>query len=158
MLFRSYTDGLSEARTGGNQLGSSGLERVVRELGPGITAQQVIDRVTASARRVTDDVAVCVITAEEGTAIVRSQVERLEVSRAELRGPMLREFLDACGVSVHRVRAAEREAREVARRMGGALIEVTIGDERSRVDVLAPDLPLRDDVMASLHQPSAPGR
>jgi hypothetical protein len=148
-----YTDGLSEARTGGNQLGSSGLERVVRELGPEITAQQVIDRVAASARRVTDDVAVCVITAEEDMAIVRSQVERLEVSRVELRGPMLREFLDACGVSVHRIRAAEREAREVARQMGGALIEVTIGADRSQVDVLAPDLPLRDDVMASLHQP-----
>jgi hypothetical protein len=153
-----YTDGLSEARTGGNQLGSAGLERVVRELGTGITAQQVIDRVAESARRVTDDVAVCVITAEEGTAIVRSQVERLEVSRVELRGAMLREFLDACGVSVHRIRAAEREAGEVARQMGGALVEVTIGDDRSHVDVLAPDLPLRDDVMASLHQPSAPGR
>jgi Stage II sporulation protein E (SpoIIE) len=144
-----YTDGLSEARTGGRQLGSAGLERLVRELGPGITAQQVIDRVAASAPRVTDDLAVCVITAESGTAIVRSQVERLEVSGLELRGPMLRQFLDACGVSVHRVRAAEDEAREIARRMGGALVEVRIGDDRSQVDVVSPELPLRDEATAS---------
>ena len=147
-----YTDGLSEARTGRNQLGSSGLERLVRELGPGITAEQVIDRVAASAPRVTDDLAVCVITAESGTAIVRSQVERLEVSRMELRGPMLRQFLDACGVSVHRIRAAEREAREVARRMGGALVEVRMDVDLPHVDVVSPDLPLRDEATASLHQ------
>jgi hypothetical protein len=138
-------------------MGASGLERIVRELGPGITAEQVIERVAASARRIRDDAAACVITAEEGAAIVRSRVERLEVSRAELRGSMLREFLDACGVSVHGVRVAERDAREVAGRMGGALVEVRMGD-RAQVDVLAPDLPVGDDLTASLHQPSAPGR
>jgi hypothetical protein len=152
-----YTDGLSEARTAGRQLGASGLERIVRELGPDITAEQVIERVAASARRITDDAAACVITAEGGATIVRSRIERLEVSRAELRGSMLRQFLDACGVSVHRVRAAERDAREVARQMGGALVEVRMGD-RPQVDVLAPDLPMRDDATAFLHQPSAPGR
>jgi serine phosphatase RsbU (regulator of sigma subunit) len=152
-----YTDGLSEARTGGKQLGSAGLEHLIRELGPDVTAEQVIDRVASSARRVSDDLAACVITAEEGAAIVRSRVERLEVSRAELRGSILREFLDACGVSFQGVRVAEREAREVAGRMGGALVEVRMGD-RAQVDVLAPDLPLGDDATASLHLPSGPGR
>ena len=152
-----YTDGLSEARTGGKQLGAAGLEQIVRELGPDVTAEQVIDRVAGSARTVKDDAAACVIRAEDGASIVRTRVERLEVSRAELRGPMLREFLDACGVSVHGIRAAERDAREMARRMGGAILEVRMG-EPSQVDVLAPDLPVGDDVMASLHQPSAPGR
>jgi hypothetical protein len=151
-----YTDGLTESRTAGGQLGTSGLERIVRDLGPGITAKQVIDSVAGSARRFTDDAAVCVLTAEDGAAIVRSRVERLEISRAELRGSMLREFLDACGVGVHGVRAAEREAREVAGRMGGALVEVRMGD-RPQAEVLAPDLPLRDDVMASMNQPSPPG-
>ena len=152
-----YTDGLSEARTGRTQLGSSGLERLVRELGADITADQVIEQVAASSGRVTDDLAACVITAEEGAAIVRSRVEQLEVSGAELRGPILRDFLDACCVSVHGVRTAEREAREIARHMGGALVEVRMGD-RPQVDVLAPDLPMRDDATASLHLPSAPGR
>jgi Stage II sporulation protein E (SpoIIE) len=152
-----YTDGLSEARSDEGQLGAAGLERIVRELGPNLTAQQVIDHVAASARTISDDAAACVITAEEGAAMVRARVERLEISRAELRGPLLSGFLDACGVSVHGVRVAEREAREVARRMGGALVDVTIGD-RAQVDVLAPDLPVRDDATASLRQPSAPGR
>jgi hypothetical protein len=152
-----YTDGLSEARTDAGQLGAAGLERIVRELGPDVTAQQVIDRVEASARTIPDDAAACVITAEDGAAIVRARVERLEISRAELRGPLLRGFLDACGVTVQGVRVAEREARDVARRMGGALIDVTIGD-RAQVEVLAPDLPVRDDATATLRQPSAPGR
>jgi hypothetical protein len=152
-----YTDGLSEARTDGGQLGAAGLARIVRELGPDVTAQQVIDRVETSARTIPDDAAACVITAEDGAAIVRARVERLEISRAELRGPLLRGFLDACGVSVQGVRVAEREARDVARRMGGALIDVTIGD-RAQVEVLAPDLPVRDDATATLRQPSAPGR
>jgi hypothetical protein len=143
-----YTDGLSEARSAGRQLGAAGLERIVRQLGPDITAEQVIERVTSSARRVTDDAAACVIRAEEGATIVRSRVERLELSRAELRGSMLRDFLDACGVSVHRVRAAEREAGEVARHMGGAILEVRM-DELSQVEVGPPELPLREDAVLS---------
>ena len=147
-----YTDGLSEARTTDGRLGSAQLERLVRELGPDVTAQQVIDGVTSSARTITDDAAVCVIAATEGAGILRSRVERLEISRAELRGPMLSDFLEACDVSVHGIRAAERDAREIAGRTGGALVEVRMGDV-PQVDVLAPDLPVRDDVTASLRQP-----
>ena len=50
---------------------------------------------TSSARTITDDAAVCVIAATEGAGILRSRVERLEISRAELRGPMLSDFLEA---------------------------------------------------------------
>jgi serine phosphatase RsbU (regulator of sigma subunit) len=152
-----YTDGLTEARTPDGQLGAERLERLVRELGPAVTAKQVIDRVWSSAGRITDDAAVCILGAEEGTTIVRSRTERLEVTRAELRGSMLPEFLEACGVGLQRVGAAEREARAVARDYGGAVVEVRMGD-RAQVDVRPPDLPLRDDATGSLHQPSTPGR
>jgi hypothetical protein len=147
-----YTDGLSEARTADGQLGTARLEGVVRELGPDVTAKQVIDRVASSAGSICDDAAACVLTAGDGAAIVRSRMEYLEVSRTELRGPMLREFLDACGVSPARIRAAEREARETARQMGGAILMVRMG-ERAQVEVRSPDLPVREDAMASLHQP-----
>ena len=150
-----YTDGLTEARTPDGQLGSDRLERLVRELGTAVTAKQVIDRVSSSAGTITDDAAVCVVAAEEGATIVRTRVERLEISRAELRGSMLPEFLEACGVSLHRVRTAEREARAVGREHGGAIVEVRMGD-RAQVDVRPPELPLSDDVTAALHQPSAP--
>jgi hypothetical protein len=139
-----YTDGLSEARMGSGRLvGAAGLERIVRKLGPDVTAEQVIDGVAASARRIADDAAVCVITAEDGAAIVRSRLEWLELTRADLRGPMLRRFLDACGVSPHAVRGAERTAREIARESGAAIIEVRMG-ERSEVEVQRPDLPQRE--------------
>ena len=152
-----YTDGVTEARTADGQVGAERLERIVRELGPSVTAKQVIDEVSSSAGRIKDDAAVCVLGAEEGASIVRSRLERMEVSRAELRGALLPEFLEACGVSLQRVRAAERDARTVAREYGGAIVEVRMG-ERAQVDVRPPELPLRDDATASLHQPSAPGR
>jgi hypothetical protein len=139
-----YTDGLSEARCADGQLGTARLERLVRELGPDVTAQQVVRKVAASARTTPDDAAACVIAAEDGTAIVRSRVELLEVSRAELRGPLLREFLDACGVSPQGVRRAEGDARELGRRVGGAIVEVRMG-ERPEVEVRPPDLAFRDD-------------
>jgi len=147
-----YTDGLTEARTHDGQLGAERLERIVRELGPGVDAKQVIDRVASSAGTITDDAAVCVLAAEEGLANVRSRVERLEVTRADLHGPMLAGFLDACGVSYRHARAAEREARALAREHGGAILEVRMGDS-AQVDVRPPELPVRDDVMASLQQP-----
>ena len=79
------------------------------------TGQRVIDGVTSTARRIADDAAAVVISVEEGSAIVRSRVERIELSRAELRGPLMRRFLDDCGVSAAAVRAAEHTAREMAR-------------------------------------------
>jgi hypothetical protein len=144
-----YTDGLSEARTRDGQLGAERLERIVRDLGPGVTAKQVVDRVAAGANTIADDAAACVIVAEEGAAIARSRVERFELTRAELRGSLLREFLDACGVSALRVRAAERDAREVAQQMGGAVVEVRMA-ERPQVDVRPPELPLGDRQLPSV--------
>ena len=143
-----YTDGLSEAITRDGRLGTPRLERIVHDLGPEVTAKQVIDCVAESARVIADDAAACVIAAEDGSAIVRSRVERLEVTRAELRGPMPREFLAECGVSVHHVRAAEAEARHIARQTGGAVLEVRMGD-RAEVDVHATDLPVRDEDAAT---------
>ena len=71
----------------------------------------------------------------------------IEMIRA--RGPLMRRFLDACGVSPHAVRGAERTAREMAREAGGAIVEVRIGDSRSDVEVTRPALPQRDDVAFS---------
>jgi serine phosphatase RsbU (regulator of sigma subunit) len=140
-----YTDGLAEARTDEGRLGTERLAQLVHELGPDLTAEQVIDRVAESARTITDDAAVCVLAAEAGAGIVRGRVERLEITRGELRGPLLPGFLDACGVSPHGVRATQRDAREVAQRTGGALIEVRMG-ERPEVDVRQPEIPLGDEL------------
>jgi hypothetical protein len=147
-----YTDGLSEARTASGRLGNADLERLVRELGPGATAEQIIERVTKAAETMPDDAVACVLTAEEGAAIVRARVEWLELTRSELHGPMLAGFLQECGLSLRAVRAAERDAIEVARESGGAVIEVRMGD-RPDVDVRPPDLPVREDATAYLRQP-----
>ncbi len=151
-----YTDGLSEARTADGQLGSARLGELIRELGPDVTAQQVIDRVASSADTIADDVAACVIAAPGGSGILRSRLELLEVTRAELRGPVLRGFLEACGVDPQGIRRAERDARDLARRTGTAVVEVRLG-ERPQVDVRAPGSPAVDGALGHLGQPSALG-
>jgi hypothetical protein len=72
-------------------------------------------------------------------------MERLEVTRAELRGPIVGRFLDACGVSPRRTRIAEREAQAIARSAGGATLEVLLGDN-AHVEVSPPELPLSENL------------
>jgi hypothetical protein len=148
-----YTDGLTEARMpSGRLVGAAGLERIVRTLGPEVTAEQVIQGVSATAVRIADDAAACVLTAQDGSAIVRSRVETIELTRAELRGPMLRRFLDACGIGSNAVKSAEQNARDTARESGGAILEVRMGD-RPAVDVRRLELQMGDDATVSLRRP-----
>jgi hypothetical protein len=81
---------------------------------------------------------------EGEAAAVQPRVERLEVTRSELRGPLLRAFLDACGVTPRAVRAAQQDAREMAHRTGAAVAEVRI-DDRAHVEVLAPDVAVGEE-------------
>jgi serine phosphatase RsbU (regulator of sigma subunit) len=139
-----YTDGLTDARTDYGRLGADRLERLVRELGPEVTAERVIDTVAQTAGKLEDDAAVCVLVSEGEVAVVRPRIERLEVTRSELRGPLLRAFLDACGVAPRAVRAAQHDAREMAHRAGAAVAEVRI-DDRAHVEVRAPDVAIGDE-------------
>jgi serine phosphatase RsbU (regulator of sigma subunit) len=147
-----YTDGLTEARTAYARLGADRLERLVRELGPDVTADEVIAGVARTAGRIDDDAAVCVLASEGGAVPVRPRVERLEISRSELRGPLLRAFLDACGVTPRAVRAAAQQADEIAHRMGAAVAEVRI-DSRAHVEVRAPDMPVGETPLSGAERP-----
>jgi Stage II sporulation protein E (SpoIIE) len=142
-----YTDGLPEAGTGEGRLGSDRLELLLRELGPEPTAEQLIDRVAACAGTIADDAAACVLRAEESPALLPPHTEQIELTRAELRGPLARRFLEACRLTPAETGAAEREARAVARRTGRAILRVRIGN-RAGAEVRPPAPPLGDETTA----------
>jgi Stage II sporulation protein E (SpoIIE) len=138
-----YTDGLPEAGTGERRLGTVRLERLLRELGAEASAEQLIDRVAACAGTIGDDAAACVLSAKEGPALPPPHTEQIELTRTELRGPLARRFLEACGLTSAQIGTAEREARTVARRTGRAILRVRMGKQPG-AEVRPPALPPRD--------------
>ena len=118
-----YTDGLPEARTRGRLLGDDRLVQLVRELPPGATAEDLVERVAAEADRVPDDLAVCLVRAKTG-ARARLHVEELEVEPGDME--MAGRFLRACGVG--RSDAAEAIDRVHAVLAGGgpAILRVAL--------------------------------
>jgi Stage II sporulation protein E (SpoIIE) len=143
-----FTDGLPEARTPAGRFGQDRLQALVEELGPRVSAEQVVDEVTRLAAALEDDAAACVIRAKRGPAIMPSRVEEIELTRAEIRGPLPGRFLDACGLGSMRAGAALAQAAEVALSSGSAVLHVHFGD-RVGVTVDSPDLLLEPDTLAS---------
>ena len=106
-----FTDGLGEARSYGELIGRDRLEAIVSELGARLTADALVDRVASEAGALPDDVAACVVEADEEAAESEVHVEELEV-QAGGGGPRVLSFLESCGVDRP---TAERLADQVAR-------------------------------------------
>jgi len=130
-----YTDGLSEARTDEGIMGRWRLAGLVSDLGRDADAEELLDRVAQESRLLSDDMAAVVITPTAGVTAGGFRTEQLEVAAAELDGPLVRRFLDACGVSEADAESAVSQARAVADQFGGAVLHVVLGN-RCRVEVL----------------------
>jgi Stage II sporulation protein E (SpoIIE) len=126
-----HTDGLTDARTEEGILGEDRLAEILTELGPGATAQSLIERVAAEARVLSDDIATCMLAPTSRIDPVGFRTEQLELSASDLDGPVPRRFLDACGIERGERRSVEREAWAVANRFGGAVLLVTFGERRT---------------------------
>lgn len=131
-----FTDGLFEARKGSGVFGMGRLERAVHELDAGATAQDLVDQVAGASEHLPDDIAVCLIRAEGGTATGTVRVEEIEVTRSELHAPRLRRFLAACGVGPSEADAAIKAAAPRVAGYGSVLLRVRLADDRSGVDVV----------------------
>jgi serine phosphatase RsbU (regulator of sigma subunit) len=131
-----FTDGLIEARVDGALYGTPRVERVVREAGPEVTADQIVERIAADADRLNDDVAVCVIRADAGAAASTVRVEEIEVTPADVRGPRLRRFLEACGMDDADMKGVVDAVPSGARNKGTMVLRVRLAEDRSGVDVL----------------------
>jgi hypothetical protein len=130
-----YTDGLTEARTAKGILGRGRLGDFVAELGRDGEAPQLLDRVAEEARAMPDDMAACMFSPTAGVTTGGFRTELLELSAAELDGPLGCRFLEACGVADDEAENALEDAAFLATRFDDVLLHVVFGN-RLTVDAL----------------------
>jgi len=131
-----YTDGITEARADGRLVGVERLEEALVDLPPDADADALLDAIEAIADEITDDMAVCLVTAAPGTSATGPRVEELEVDDEHEVGDTLERFLRACGVPLGDVSGVLREAGEAARREGSVTVRVRPDGLRPGVDVV----------------------
>ena len=78
-----HTDGVTEARVGGELFGAERLARTLAVLGPGATASALLDRVAEETDARPDDMAACLLGVEGGAAAPVVLLEELELDREE---------------------------------------------------------------------------
>jgi hypothetical protein len=130
-----FTDGLSEARPGGEaMLGRAGVATTFAALGGAADAEALVGRIADRIEHAADDLSAIVMHAR-GHALARTRVEDVEVApgRAELE--RLEAFLDACGVD-----ADDRAAllAEVAEATAPLTVRVSIEPHAAAVATLCP--------------------
>jgi len=122
-----YTDGLAEARTERGVLGRPRLGDLLAEMGREATAARMLDRVSAEATAVSDDMATMVLVPTAGVTTGRTRVEQLEVEAQEVEEGLAARFLAACGLAPARTQAVIADCRGLLQRHGSAVLVVTYG-------------------------------
>ena len=134
-----FTDGLTEARAGGEMLGRARLAEIVAGLEDEPTASTVLERVREETEGADDDMAACLVQARDPGAGTGLRVEELEVDEAALAGSRAVSFLEACGLAANEIATVTETARAVAARSGTALILVRLQATGTVASVTDPD-------------------
>jgi serine phosphatase RsbU (regulator of sigma subunit) len=122
-----FTDGVTEARVGGELYGAQRLGSALGELGPQATAAELLERVAQSTDARPDDMAACLLQVEGGDAPPSALEEELELDRDEASSERTERFLAACGVAPEDAAQIMRAARDAAERSGSVLLELRHG-------------------------------
>jgi Stage II sporulation protein E (SpoIIE) len=132
-----FTDGIIEARAGGELFGIERLAQMLARLGPAASAEALLEHVVAATDRRPDDMAACVLRLDERTqrgaqaphgstadaeGVLRS--EELEIDQAALGAERTQRFLAACGLPTARIAEAMSAARAVVEPAGEALLRL----------------------------------
>lgn len=139
-----YTDGVTEARVGGELFGAARLTDTLEDLGAQASASEVLERVAARTDVQPDDMAACMLSLAGGEDAPRVLVEELEIDRAHASNPRTESFLRACGIQRADVGEVVGSACEAAGRSGTVILEVRGESGHRRVD-------MRRDHVAHLH-------
>ncbi len=142
-----YTDGVIEARVGGELFGTRRLERTLAELALDATASGLLDRVAEETEQRPDDLAACLLRIEGDPRAPTVQVEELELDRRETAHDRAERFLLAGGVDPSEVGEAVRSVQTAVARHGSVVIELHLGEG-------PPEVVLREHNVARLHPPT----
>jgi hypothetical protein len=143
-----HTDGVTEARVGGELFGAERLARTLAVLGPGTTASELLDRVAEETDARPDDMAACLLGVEGGAAAPVVLLEELELDHDGAASDRTEQFLRACRVPRREVAELMRSARVAAGRTGTVVLELRLADG-------PPVVALGRDNVALLHAPHA---
>jgi Stage II sporulation protein E (SpoIIE) len=130
-----HTDGVTDARRDGRALGEDGLRRIVEDLGPGTSAEELLERVAGETDERPDDMAACVLKLRGFGSVEPGREEELELRRDDLSTPRPRRFLEACRVPSDEAAEVLREARQTIGRVGAAVVRVSIDADGARADL-----------------------
>jgi serine phosphatase RsbU (regulator of sigma subunit) len=123
-----YTDGVIEARTGGELYGQGRLAGALDGLGAEPTAASLLDSVRDGTDRRPDDMAACLLGISGGEGSPEIVSEQIELDGREAGRNRTRRFLLAAGVPEQRVAEVLDSARAIAADHGSALLELKLGD------------------------------
>jgi hypothetical protein len=141
-----YTDGVVEARTGGELYGSTRLKTLLGRVGAGADADEILDLVAAETDKRPDDMAACLLRIDGPAAAPAVRVEELDLDERELARDRAGRFLRAAGVHPAEVEQMLGELRRAVARHGHVVLELHLGDGE-------PELAVRPQNVATL-QPS----
>jgi hypothetical protein len=145
-----HTDGLIEARRGGELFGEARLERALAQLGAGASADVLLDRVAEQSDHRPDDMAACVLGLPGAPLPAGARTEELAVDRRELAGDRPKQFLLACGLRPDAVPGVLAAAGAALDHADAAVLHVAAVDGSLTVDVLPPEL---EGLSALPHEP-----
>jgi serine phosphatase RsbU (regulator of sigma subunit) len=128
-----FTDGVVEARVGGELFGADRLQRTLAELQPGATASALLDRVAEQTDRRPDDMAACLLRIDGDSLSPSVQVEELELDRREAARDRVEGFLLAGGVDPEEIGEIVRSVRDSVARNGGVVLELHLGEGSPKV-------------------------
>jgi Stage II sporulation protein E (SpoIIE) len=131
------SDGLIEARRGGELLGHEGVQDLLGKLGPVPSATDLLERVRAVSDATTDDMAACIVApiAPPVSSGVEVRVEELEVDGAALRAGQLERFLVACEIPEHEISRLTARARGLAAEVGTAVLRIELSRDGTKASI-----------------------
>jgi hypothetical protein len=119
-----FTDGVTEARTGGELFGAGRLTRALAALGPAANASRLLQRVAEATDTRPDDMAACVLNIAGDPVAPVVLLEELELDRETPSNRRAEQLLLACGVQRGEIPELIANARHAAGQAGTAIVEL----------------------------------
>ena len=133
-----FSDGLIEARCGGELLGRERLSEILAGLGSQLDAGELLEKIRATAKGAPDDMVACVISPESAASDQCLRVEELEADASALTGPDVRRFLEECLVPPQQITRTLELAGGIAASSGTALLRIELGPTSVTASALTP--------------------
>ena len=132
-----FTDGLVEAKKGGDLVGREKLHEMVEELNGSASADKLLAAIAEFADETPDDMAACIVKPDKRAMRdeVPGRIEEVELSADELKNDRVERFLEACGVTGDAAASAMKSVASSVGEFGGALLRVRIDEVGTRCEV-----------------------